>query len=46
MKGEVHELNMIKRSTVYFWDFVIKAGNLCTREYSVLRFFGFGAGFA
>ena len=22
-----------------------KAGNLCTREYSVLRFFGFGAGF-
>ena len=22
-----------------------RAGNLCTREYSVLRFFGFGAGF-
>ena len=24
---------------------IIRAGNLCTREYSALRFFGFGAGF-
>ena len=26
-------------------DKISRAGNLCTREYSALQFFGFGAGF-